>query len=345
MRKNNPKYKQWLKNRQKHFEKKRKKKNIKSGRNVCNSNTYYPIESIDKNEKYRIKVPDNFSIKDNPKEVSEFFNKVIYFTNSKHKDMDIMFELSQVKNISADAIMYLIAVMQDLQKLGYARHRFHGDFPVDIKLCNYLYDIGFLNYVSSRRPKGYTNTNILQVIDKDHFDQKYIKQVCDFVNTTSNLTRKDTRFLYVLITEMMTNTCEHAYIKRSQKLKKWYLCAQKDANLYKFTFIDIGEGIPNTVQRKTTERIFKSESSIISSALNGEFRTQTKQGFRGKGLPKIKACVQEQNLENFTIISNKGYCRIHNDDNGAYIEENELTLPIIGTVYYWEMTIQRREPC
>lgn len=345
MRKNNPRYKQWLKNRQKHLEKKRKKNNIKSRRNKYFINSNYPIESVGRNQEYVIAVPSNFSIKDNTKEVSEFFNKVLQFTNKKHKNMNIMFELSQVTNISADAIIYLIAVMQDLQKHGLSRHMFHGNFPNNTKVRNFLLDSGFLKYVSCRIPKGYTSSTILQVSDNDHFDQNFSKQVCDFVNSTSNLARSDTRFLYVLITEMMTNTCEHAYNEKSKGNKKWYLCAHKDDDIYKFTFIDLGQGIPKTVQKKFSERLFGSDSEIIESALNGDFRTQTKQGFRGKGLPKIKECVCEQKLMNFTIISHNGCCYIHNDNNGSNIEQNELSLPIIGTIYYWEMAAKRSIIC
>lgn len=339
MRKKNPRYNQWIKRRLKHLEKKRKKKNKKNSQMRQAMSTSFPIENNGKNDIYIITAPSNFSIVDNLFEISDFFNKVIRFTNSKHQDVTIKFDLSKIVNIGADAIIYLLAVMQDLQKLGYAHHKFIGNLPKDENARSFFIETGFLNYMGARISPNSLNQQCIQVIDNNVYDQKSIQEVCDFVIDKSQRNKKDTKFLYVLINEMMSNTCEHAYTKESMKLNKWYLFAQKDNDVFKFTFVDIGLGIPKTVRTRFLERTFKSESHIIESALNGEFRTKTGKEFRGKGLPKIKECVSEQNLKNFTIISNKGCCRIVNNGAQSFIDNNELKMPIIGTVYYWEMAV------
>lgn len=339
MRKNNPKYKLWLKRRQKHLEKKRKKNNVRK----CNSNiNRHQTSNLSKNnnqEEYRITAPKNFSIKDNTAEVSEFFDKIIKFTNSRKNNTYIMFDLSMVEQITADAILYLLAVMRDLQKLGVTRHHFSGNLPKNKNAKDYIVQSGFLDYVKSDINKDNNNNQCIKIMSDNKHEQKYIKTICDFVNNCANTTKKDTRFLYVLINEMMLNTCQHAYESKSAKLNRWYLFVQKEMNVIKFTFLDIGLGIPKTVRKSFKEIVWPTESSIISSALNGDPRTQTKLDFRGRGLPKIKDCVYKNKLNNFTIISNKGYCSLVEEDGKQLIKETEMKKPIVGTIFYWEMNI------
>ena len=341
MRKNNPKYNAWLKRRQKHLEKRRGKKK-KASRNGPVRTTYEKKEKkiTRPQEAYVVSAPSNFSIKDNALEMSDFFDKVVSFTNEKQKDAYIMFDLSKVENITADAIIYLLAVIKDLQKLGLAHHRFTGNLPNNQRAKEYFIQSGFLDYMQSKIQKDYTNSQCVQIISNDKYNQLSTKTICDFTMKHCNTTKQSTRFLYVLINEMMLNTYQHAYTTiDSNKLNKWYLFAQKEANVLKYTFLDIGLGIPKTVQKKWTERLWSTESAIISSALDGEFRTTTQKKYRGKGLPKIKECVKEHKLTSFTIISNKGFCKLVDKNGELIIEENELQKPIFGTIYYWEIQL------
>lgn len=339
MRRKNPKYNDWLKRRLKHLEKrKRKKKGCRRGEFHA---SYGREEKWNKNsqEAYVVSAPSNFSIRENALQMSEFFDKVLGFTNGKQKDAYIMFDLSNVEIITADAIIYLLAVIKDLQKLGVARHRFTGNLPNNQKAKDYFIQSGFLNYMQSKIQKDYTDSQCVQIISSESYNQLSTKTICDFTMRHCNTTKQSTRFLYVLINEMMLNTYQHAYTTDSKKLNKWYLFAQKDTNTIKYTFLDIGLGIPKTVRKKWTEHLFSTESAIISSALDGEFRTTTKKEYRGKGLPKIKECVIEHKLNNFTIISNKGFCKLINKDDNLIIEKTELQKPIFGTIYYWEIQI------
>lgn len=105
MRRNNPKYNAWLKHRLKHLEKrKRKKKGRRSGQ------AHYAYKSKEnkqqsQQESYVVSAPRNFSIKDNALEMSDFFDKVVSFTNKRQKSAYILFDLSKVENITADAII------------------------------------------------------------------------------------------------------------------------------------------------------------------------------------------------------------------------------------------------
>lgn len=341
MRKKNPKYKAWLKKRLVKLGKNRRKRKQQKrfGHNAANP-TVKNIKAKSKKKLYKVEAPCNFSIKDNPKEVIPFFDDIVRFTKSEKENTNIFFDMSAVSNITADAIIYLLAVIKDLQGMGLTRHNFLGNLPTDPKMRCYLEQSGFLNYVKINYQIHETPSNQIQIISNNRYDQLTAKQICDFVCVNSNCKKTQTKFLYVLITEMMLNTWQHAYNKTKDKLNKWYLFIQNIEEKTLFTFLDIGQGIPKTVRTKWTERLFPSESSIVESALKGEFRTQTGEDYRGKGLPKIAECVKNHNLEKLFIISNKAYCKVEYKQNEMVITKNEQHKAILGTIYYWEINIK-----
>lgn len=65
-----------------------------------------------------------------------------------------------------------------------------------------------------------------------------------------------------------------------------------------------------TVSKKFKDLLYsfrgKKDSRIISSALNGDFRTETKKNYRGKGLPHILECYNNTLINRLCIISGKG---------------------------------------
>lgn len=140
MRKNNPKYNAWLKRRLKHLEKKRRRKKYFRGAQVNPTYKSKEKKETSPHEAYVVSAPSNFSIKDNALEMSDFFDKVVKFTNKKQKAAYIMFDLAKIENVTADAIIYLLAVIKDLQKLGLSHHKFTGNLPINPKAkdSNYL---------------------------------------------------------------------------------------------------------------------------------------------------------------------------------------------------------------
>lgn len=339
MRKKNPKYKEWLKRRLRHIEKKRRKKNRPKN---SIKNNYQPksVETKTDNKIFVVNAPENFSIINNPKETINFFTDVLNFTNSNTGKLKLFFDLSRIRLVTADAIIYLLAVIKDLQRGKFIRREFSGNLPVNPNANKFFKQSGFFNHVNSASKGNDTLSNYIQIVSNKQYNQAITKTICDFVLNNSKYTRTDTKFLYVLINEMMLNTYQHAYDSlQSNKTNSWYLFAQKDTNVLKFTFVDTGLGIPATVTKKWHDKI-KSQSKLITSALNGDFRTQTLNEFRGKGLPKIKECVAKHNIEKLYIISNKAYCVLNNRDvNEVSISEQEMTRSITGTIYYWEIKI------
>ena len=125
-----------------------------------------------------------------------------------------------------------------------------------------------------------------------------------------------------MVIELMTNTHNHAYNNKNGFIKAWYLFASvnNDKGCIEITFVDTGEGIPVTVAKKMIEKIFtKKDNQYIISALNGDFRTQTHEKNRGKGLPDIYEHFNKNQIKNLKIISCKG--KVELNDKNKIVEE------------------------
>ncbi|MBQ6979660.1 MAG: hypothetical protein IJQ07_03350 [Clostridia bacterium] len=330
--------------------KRRNLKNLKKRKNKTNkSHIYNPIENnyIKKTksptrkrdiEEVTVFAPENFSIINNPDELSKFFDEIKYYIkNHKDNKVTIYFDLSKIKDVTIDAIMYLLALIKNLQNIGLAKHTFRGNLPQNEIALEKFKESGFLDFVNSRVQKVNANANKITIRTGQSNDSKVLKEICDFVIEKANCTRKNTKFLYPLMAEMMYNTYEHAYDGKSYTIKNWYIYVECENNLIKTTFLDTGLGIPSTLRKRFKETLFgEQEGKLLESALNGEFRSKTKLAYRNNGLPTIKNYAIKKEILNLHLLSNKAYCFI---DDDAKISAKEMKNKIMGTIFYWELDI------
>jgi len=155
--------------------------------------------------------------------------------------------------------------------------------------------------------------------------------------------RTENAKLYEIVIEMMANAIGHAYDIKLDKNPKWYLIAMydEDNKAVQFSFLDTGFGIPRTVMLRHSEKIKKlidkvnpfsnllADSFLIQSALEGEFRSETGNGYRGKGLPSIYDASNTFYINDLIIFSNKGFI---NCDKKIEID---LKSTFYGTLFSW----------
>lgn len=261
------------------------------------------------------------------------------FKNSMIKS-EFLFDANNVKKATTDAIMYLIALMRNYKETKKRKYNFYGNYPQDENAKKVFLESGFLNFVRSKNYKLPENSSKMEIVSGKNSDASSAGNICGFVANKLNLTRMDTINLYEVIIEMMSNVYYHAYNdSETNMVPEWYMYAEYNSNKVKFLFLDTGMGIAKTVQKHTLyEKVvskigFASESKLISSALNGDFRTQTLQENHGKGLPFIREFANSKRIKEFNIISGKGYCKI--EENGNIITE-DLKNNVCGTIYsFW----------
>lgn len=254
----------------------------------------------------------------------------------------MFFDLSEVENVTIDAIMYLLAIIKNLQNYGLTKHNYSGNMPKCEFIRKKFIESGFLKFVNSRVPSVVTNDNKIAIRTGHKNDSIVLKEICDFIIKKANCTKIATKGLYVLMAEMMYNTSEHAYASSSLTMKNWYIFVENENEKFQITFLDTGLGIPKTMRKRFKEKLVRvSEDELIISALMGELRSTTKLAYRNNGLPTIRRYAENHQIENLHILSNKAVCKVCNKEGKIQYNTKEQKDSIMGTIYYWEIPINK----
>lgn len=326
-----------LKHRNERKEKKKKINRIKQleFRKNKNDENY----NAEKKEK-KFTAPPQFSLVNNTDATIKYFSDIINYINRKNYDrINIYLDVENVEVVSIDAIMYMLAVVKNTK----VKHNSRGNVPINIDAKTNFYNSGFYNYVNTNsniiKPKDYDRIQIKQS-DKSNDNRVHSREIIDFLIVKTNIMRRKWTFLYNMLSELMTNTNEHAY-ESDDLLKYWYVYVEIVDNSIRFTFLDTGVGIPSTVSKNFIERIqilgINTDSDYIISALNGKFKTQTGKKYRGKGLPKITDYNKNNRISKFMLLSGNGYVK-YDYENQNYTSEH-IDNKLIGTLYYWEIDL------
>jgi len=276
--------------------------------------------------------PEYFSIINNMKEFEEFINKVdIPAWHGK----DVYIDLSEVKKITPDGLLIMIAYLNRYNSCIPAPH-VGGNCPTE-EYCHHVFlESGFYKYVNSNY-KHKNSNNVLSVRSDELIRSDEAGAVIEFVRNRLNIKDKVlTRSVYTTIMEAMNNVKEHAY--EGRKNFGWWLMAlpEKDEDIIHFAIIDNGKGIPGTIRKKLRLSeilpFMENDGKLIQATVIEQNRSSTKLPYRGLGLPKLKKLVDNKKIRNLNIISRKGGYLMDEDKpynlNGEYF----------GTMLSWDFT-------
>lgn len=280
--------------------------------------------------------PENFSIVNNPEETIEYFNKIMSEIKQRKFHEAFKLDFDKVEKVTIDAIAYSIAILRNIKSSSFFHYEFSGKFPENTEAKKAFIESGFLNYVEAKKLKIPKSNKKMQIVTSEKVDTDVAKGVCDFVNNFFSTAKKNTRTLYNTIIELMSNTVQHAYSSRGSHLMPcWFLFAEFEDEHIEFTFVDIGEGIPSTINKKIIKDILLSDGKAILSALNGEFRSETKTASRGRGLPYLKESTLENKFSDFAIISGSGCCAFSKEKKD--FELSAYNSKLFGTIFRWRI--------
>lgn len=265
-----------------------------------------------------LRAPENLSLFGNPEETIQYFKKVHNAINGCLPGDYIFFDLSSVVSISVDAIMYIIALLHNEKRLQKTDVFCGGNEPSTTEARKIIDDVGFYEYVESKtfHPTN-QDSKLIRIFRGYKPDYPFAAKICDFVHVQSDntITRIGTKRLYAMLVELMNNTFQHAYEDSSTDENSmycnWYIFVEDQDDVIRFVFLDTGLGIPKTIRRSVWEKaidIFRdNDARYISSALKGEFRTETEEEHRGKGLPEIYENVLSGSINSLSILSGQRY--------------------------------------
>lgn len=341
--------KQWNDAKSKKAERKLHRKNLikryiglmeyKSNRKVHNQPPLSINDEKDNHNPCKFEAPPVFSIKNNPEQTITFFNDILYKRKEHICGMQFFIDSSKVEKVTVDALMFLIAIITDTKSNIRYKFGFEGNFPICANARKVYDECGFTSFVrSSSRASIKPESQSIQILQGKYVTTQVATKVCEFVQSVGGYTMQDTIPLYETLIELMGNTNSHAYKSKDKLEGFWYIFVEEREDEIEFVFLDTGLGIPTTVRRRWSEKIvpIKPDSEFITSALNGENRTQTLMLNRGKGLPQISDNFKAGLLKDVFIQSGKGCCVLSHDVKEGY-RAIDYRLKLHGTLFCWKI--------
>ncbi len=283
-----------------------------------------------------LEAPKDFSIVGNTDKVLSFFDDLIDLVSDNYA---VDLNMTKVEKLTPDTILYLISLFREWTDKG-QKYRIKGDAPKNEECQTLFVKSGFYQYVESQVSSSIKeDSNIFTIKEGNKCESllatSFIKHVRNYIGIEGPT--KETRSVRTVLIESMTNTHNHASLDE-QHPARWYLMAyNKDGEVH-FTFLDSGVGIPATIQTNFKEDFARiaplvnhREDKLIKAALDGEFRTSTKEKKRGKGLPKIMSIAQDKTIKESVIISGSGF--VNCSDEATKILKHRFH----GTLLSWKI--------
>lgn len=286
-------------------------------------------------------VPSNFSFLNNPEETINYFDELVAGIRDRRINNNFFIDSENVTNVTVDALIYLISIMQNIKPLRGVQHTISGNLPANENLKRIYTESGFMACVQSKMNKLPKNTEKMQIVTGSNNDSTVAANFCNFVMNKLNKKQIEIQCLYKVLIELLSNVYHHAYNNEHKMLKRWYIYAEHVESHIRFVFIDTGAGIPQTVHKKWHEQISRffhtnaSDADLIQSALSGDFRSETQEAHRSNGLSAVRENVEAGLFKNFTVLSGRGCCIIntHSKDIQKYDYKNK----IFGTIYIFDI--------
>ena len=345
IRKDSTEYKIWLKHRnekrlllrtrKKLYKKAKARKENEYNRALKRRENYNP-----KTDRIEFTAPNCFSVIKNPEQTISFFNDIIHFIlNNRNYKKQLFIDISKITELTVDALMYLLAIVNNLKAKFNRKYSFFGNAPQQDEVRKKFTESGFYKYVNYQGKEALTtNRDNLQIVSGNCSQTNLAKRISDFVAEKANVPVRKCSFLYNMMIELMSNVHKHAYNK-SMMLPHWYCYAEYIGDDIVFTFMDTGEGVPSTVRKRFSEKIdflgIKGENKYVISALNGEFRTSTNKKKHGKGMPKIREFCSMKKIHDMRIITSKADVSVEESDYTS----SEMKVNLLGTLYCWKVNI------
>jgi len=274
----------------------------------------------------------------------KFIGELISEIKKKEYRKTIFIDSREVTHVTVDALIYLIAIMENDVRNRSMEYTFVGNFPKDEAASKVFRESGFMDYVRSKIRKLPAPTEKMQIVSGKTNESSIAKECCKFVMDKLNKSRVDIIPLQAVFVELMSNVYHHAYDEdESVMIKKWYIYAEHIEEHVRIVFVDTGAGIARTVKKNFGEQLKSmigfspKDSELLKSTLDGDFRTHTGESYRGNGLTRVMEKIKSGAFTHFELISGHGKCSMELEEGSFILESSNYKGMIYGTLYTFEM--------
>jgi hypothetical protein len=281
-----------------------------------------------------ISAPKNFSLIENTEEVLTYFDTAKVYL---YEGYPIRFDISEIDELTTDAIALQIARIKDAN--FHKNNGILGNAPNNPKLKELFLQSGFYNYVQTKGAKPpIKDTTLIHKITDNKVEPLIAKEAClsGLRHTFGNEEIFDP--LYDIIIEIMQNTNNHAGEERGKY--DWWLHIYNDPNSKssKYTFLDLGVGIFESLPARTFKEKTWSEKlglshnvDLVEPLFNGDIKSRTGRPERGKGIPQVYESSKDKAFSKFYLVTNDVFVNLKT------LETKKLQHSFSGTLFYWEL--------
>jgi hypothetical protein len=290
-----------------------------------------------------VNAPEDFSLTTNRAEVLEYLEVVSSLANKR--EYGVM-HLGPIKSTDMPTICLVMSLMKDKRSL-FGRY-------IMIRYPNEKHPMGqFFETIQFRqtidRNTGLADHNLFLSRTETDVNMKakkdIIKKSREFFGTSADLSS-----LNPILTEMMSNTANHADPDKAddEPNRLPWLAAMMplpEGNRMRYCVVDLGIGIvehwkyKGVEQRKkipVIDNLFKeSQGNVLRKIIPEGVNSSTFLEYRGQGMRTIYEKATTGPFSDFTLITNKAMVNLTNTDEN--IPDTKYNFN--GTIYYWEMQI------
>ncbi len=312
-----------------------------------NGKKYIFDKNIYFKDELKIPTKENLDFFENPIETIKYFNKISEISQCINFEGTILLDLREVGFISIDCIMYMISFTRKLYIDSNKTVKFGFIAPKKGSSRKLVYKCGLKQFISGDKENYIEDCDdYFRIVAGTGRNLNILRDINEFSIDKLNKSKAQCYFINNMFVEMMDNTESHAYdINEDNKI--WFIFVENTPTKLKYTFLDNGKGIPNTIYINRSfetnlvemvDKALEKESKFIHSCMLGDIlRTSTQKAYRGRGLPEIFSyLVKHRYIINLKIISGKGLCIYKSFLKNSW-KFLDLSDNFEGTMFYWEV--------
>lgn len=286
-------------------------------------------------QKFTFSVGSEFELLRSTEDVISFINNVDSLVRTNHYNCTVEFDFSQIQNVDNEAIGLILAYINAL-----SRHKVYsyGNLPISEHAYDIFVNSGFLENVKLIQGKKVkaTDTFIIQKgatrTDTSMVGREIKKIMLHLTGVASKYPP-----LYTLITEIISNSIEHA--NRSHIDKNWLFSVHYEDDRVRLMIGDIGRGIMSTLKKKFRQSIgdiiaTRDDVKVLYNLFDRKYQSSTFEDNRNQGLPKIKDLYEKNYISNLCVVTNRVYLDFNN------LNSRVLRNNLSGTFYSLVITTE-----
>ena len=147
--------------------------------------------------------PKNFSLIDNPEETMAFFSDFAHEVERNQYGTHFFVDSRNVESVTVDALIYLIAILQNDKQNYNLNYSFSGNFPESEEAKKVYTESGFTDYVESKMKILPSSNNRMRIICGTNNHPQSAKELSRFVMESLGKEKKDIHPLQKVLVELI----------------------------------------------------------------------------------------------------------------------------------------------